>query len=1018
MTPDVKPAPASPPTRRVRVLLALVLTALAFDLANVLAPGVLFSVPASAFALLFLLGMVWLDQVTLNAPQEPPPSELPTPAATVRVSVPASVNAPIAFVDTQGVCSFVTPALAQWLFRARDEIEGRPLTEAFGPVNGAALAPKLELALAGQAQRLRLSALQPDQSVQTLQIFILPEQDAAGSTSGCQLFAVDVSLEQRAFDSLRRSERRLALIMDQIPVTVSYIDAQLRYRYINHAQEQWLGKSRAEVVGQLVREVVTKEAWENVEPRLIQALAGASVPLHRQRIDRLGRTVWHSGRHVPDVNDEGEVVGVYTVFFDTTERAEAEQALVTREQELRLAIAAAENASKAKSEFLANMSHEIRTPMNGVLGLTELLLETPLNDQQRSFLETVRSSGEGLLAIINDILDFSKIEAGKLEMETLDFDLYQSVEDVVQLLASRALAKGLDLVTRIDERLPAALRGDPFRFRQVLTNLLGNALKFTQHGQVAVEAALAEDGRLHVTVRDTGIGISPEACARLFAPFSQADSSTTRRFGGSGLGLAITRHLVEMMGGRIGVHSVEGQGSSFWVNLPLRVATSLPVVAHPGALKGRRVLVLDDNPVNAEIFEHHAVAGGMRCLSVNHPQQALQCLRDALRDGDGFDVVILDMKMPTMNGFEFAAAVRADPGLRTLPMLLVSSLHSADAAARALEVGIGMCLSKPVRRQDLHRALAQLLGGAPACDLPITVATAATRIHARVLMAEDNGVNQIVARNMLESLGCSVEIVDNGLNTLRALQREAFDMVLMDCQMPVMDGYEAAREIRRWEQARPNQRRVPIVALTANALLGDADLCRAAGMDDHLAKPYSRKQLGAAMARWLPSHLVELGGGFDMTVPSHLAELGRATQPSLLAPLGASTEASPPGPAAPATMPGALDTRALHNIRELDADGAVLTEVIAMYLDEAARNLNRLKTAVESQDAGEVDRAAHAFKSASLNVGALQIGELCRKLERQGKAGELSGTVDLVQAIERQLERVRPLLLAEMRPVP
>ncbi len=1017
MTPDMKAASASPPTKRVRVLLALTLTALAFDLVNAVAPGIPFSVPASALALLLLLGMVWLDKMTLIAPQEAPPPDLPTPAATVRVSVPASVNALIAFVDTQGVCSFVTPALAQWLFRARDEIEGRPLTEVLGPVNGAALAPKLELALAGQAQRLRLSALQPDQSVQTLQIFILPEQDAGGSTSGCQLFVVDVSAEQSAFNALQRSERRLGLIMDQIPVTVSYIDAQFRYRYINHAQEQWLGRSRAEVSGKTVREVAGDTVWANIESNLSRALAGEAVALERQRTDRLGKTVWHSGRHVPDVNDDGEVVGVYTVFFDTTERALAEQALVTREHELRTAIAAAENASKAKSEFLANMSHEIRTPMNGVLGLTELLLETPLNDQQRSFLETVRSSGEGLLAIINDILDFSKIEAGKLEMETLDFDLYQSVEDVVQLLVSRAHAKGLDLVTRIDERLPVALRGDPFRFRQVLTNLLGNALKFTQHGQVAVEAALTEDERLHVTVRDTGIGISPEACARLFAPFSQADSSTTRRFGGSGLGLAITRHLVEMMGGRIGVHSVEGQGSSFWFNLPLRVATSMPVVAHVGALKGRRVLVLDDNPVNAEIFEHHAVSGGMRCLSVNHPQQALQCLRDALRDGDAFDVVILDMKMPTMDGFEFAAAVRADPGLRTLPMLLVSSLHSADAVARALEVGIGMCLSKPVRRQDLHRALAQLLGGAAACDLPITVATAATHIHARVLMAEDNGVNQIVARNMLESLGCNVEIVDNGLNALRAVQREAFDMVLMDCQMPVMDGYEAAREIRSWERERPNQRRVPIVALTANALLGDADLCRASGMDDHLAKPYSRKQLAEAMARWLPSHLVELGGGFNMTMPSRLVELGRATEPSLLAPLGATTEASPPAPAAPATTPGALDTRALHNIRELDADGAVLTEVIAMYLDEAARNLNRLKTAVESQDAGEVDRAAHAFKSASLNVGALQIGELCRKLERQGKAGELSGAVDLVQAIERQLERVRPLLLAEMRPV-
>ncbi len=983
-------------------VVSLALVALGLDLLQMFMLIAPLPVPASAAAVLLLLAHAGLARSTrTGAAAAPTGVALPEPTRDAQAAAPISANSLAACVDLQGVCTHATPALAKWLARARDEIEGSPLTEAFGPANGPKLAASLAAGLAGSAQRLRLSTLHADQSVQTLQVLLLPLRDATGSLTGCEMLALDVSAEQDEYDNLQRSERRLRVIMDQIPVTVSYIDAQFRYRYINHAQELWLGKSYAEVAGKLVREVTGEAVWANIEPNLSKALAGEAVALERQRTDRLGKQVWHSGRHVPDANDEGAVVGVYTVFFDTTERARAEQALIARGQELSVAIAAAENANAAKSEFLANMSHEIRTPMNGVLGLTELLLETPLNDQQRSFLETVRRSGEGLLTIINDILDFSKIEAGKLEMETLDFDLYQSVEDVVQLLAPRAHEKGLELLARVDERLPVALRGDPFRFRQVLTNLLVNALKFTERGEVVVEVALSDDGRLHVTVRDSGIGISPKACKKLFAPFVQADSSTTRRFGGTGLGLAISRHLVEMMGGRIGVHSVEGQGSSFWFNLPLHIATSVPLVASPVALTGRRALVVDDNRTNAEILQRHAVAGGMRCTSVHGPEQALVCLREALRERDPFDVAILDMKMPGMDGLRLATEIRADAGLRGLPMLLVSSLDAASSAARARDVGIGVCLSKPVRRQDLLRALAQSLGGAPACDVPIPLATEASRIRAHVLMAEDNGVNQVVARHMLSSLGCTVDIVENGEEAVRAVQRQVYAIVLMDCQMPVMDGYAATQAIRAWEQGDSQRNRLPIVALTANALAGDADTCRAAGMDDHLAKPYSRKQLGAMLARWLPNHLVEVG-----EAPSRPAEFGTVTSPSRLADL------------IPSTGPGTLDAKALDNIRELDAGGTVLAEVIAMYLDEAVRHVARLQAALTARDAGEVGRAAHAFKSASLNVGAIQLGELCRTLERLGKAGELAGAPETVRAIERHLERVRPLLLAEVRATP
>jgi PAS domain S-box-containing protein len=986
----MKPAFAEWATRPwLRALLVLLtLAALAVDLGGLMAPVTLISLPVSAFALAMLLAA---------APRQNPAPGVEAAAGSGSAEhsrrdagvASGRMLAMMALVDAEQRCTYASPALARWLFRACDEIEGRPIDDAFDPVTAAKLRPHIAAALSGSAQRLRCSALQRDLSLQTLQIELLPERDEQGAVVGCQLFALDVSDDQRALEIAQRSERRLRAIMDQIPVTVSYIDVEGRYRYINRAQENWLGKTEAEVSGRKVREVVGEEVWANIEPPLTAALAGEPVPVERQRTDRAGNPVWHSGRHVPDVNDDGSVVGVYTVFLDTTQRALTEQALRRSEQELRAAKAAAENASNAKSEFLANMSHEIRTPMNGVLGLTELLLETPLNAQQMTFLETVQSSGEALLSIINDILDFSKIEAGKLEVEELDFNLYQAVEDVVQLLAPRAHVKQLELACRIDEQLPSAIRGDPHRVRQVLTNLVANGVKFTETGEVVVEVTLDAPDRIRVVVRDTGIGIAADACARLFTPFVQADASTTRRFGGSGLGLAICRHLVELMGGRIGVDSVEGKGSSFWFTLPLKPATSLPEVPYPGELAGRRTLVVDDNSTNARILEFYAQAGGMRCTTARSGAQALERLREAHAEGDPFELAIVDMKMPGMDGVELAAAIRSDPALRgQLRLVLVTSLHSPDELARAREVGMSAYLSKPVRRHELYRALAQSVAAAPFGDTSVPTAATPLRIHARVLMAEDNGVNQFVARNMLQSLGCEVEIVRNGHEAVLAVQRGGHDIVLMDCQMPVMDGYAATREIRAWERNEPQSRRVPIIALTANALVGAAEACLAAGMDDHLAKPYSRNQLASVMARWLPAQVAE--GSAEVAADPVARETAPAT---------------------------ALDRRALDNIRALESEGgpSILDEVIRIYLDEAPRHLSGLHAAAQIADAAELARIAHAFKSASLNVGATRLGDLCRELERQGKAGEIADATGLVRAIEGQFQSIRPLLVAEAR---
>jgi two-component system, sensor histidine kinase and response regulator len=913
-------------------------------------------------------------------------------------------------LDAQRRCLHISPSLVAWLGCEVADWQGRVADELLGIQHAPLLAVETKVVLAGTPRTLRcniLSASQPERWLK-LHMAPMPCNEGTGQLC-CEVLASDITQLQIALDDAQRSERRLRIIMNQIPVTVSYIDADLHYRYINHAQELWLGKAEHEVVGQRIVDLVGAQVWADIEPNFKMALTGVSVPLERKRSDRNGNTVWHSGHHVPDVNDDGVVVGVYTVFFDITQRALAEQALRQREAELLQAKEAAEGASRAKSEFLANMSHEIRTPMNGVLGLTELLLETQLDAQQRPFVETVRSSGESLLSILNDVLDFSKIEAGKLETEALDFDLYQAMEDVVQLMAPRAHAKGLELACRIDEKLPTAVRGDPYRLRQVLSNLIGNAVKFTQTGEVVIEVLAQDEATLRVNVRDSGIGIPAEILARLFTPFVQADGSTTRRFGGSGLGLAICRSLVELMGGQIGALSDQGQhigldnpGSTFWFTLPLVQAQTLPPVPNPGGLAGRRVLVVDDNATNREILERHVKQVGMRCASAEHGLDALLQLRAALEAGDPFEIALVDMKMPVMDGIELATQMRADPQLSGVRLVLVTSLHSQDEVARARAAGISVYLSKPVRRQELFRALAQSVGGSKDKVVELSGRPSLPLIRARVLMAEDNGVNQVVARNMLKVMGCTFEVVPNGQEAFEAVKKGGYDIVLMDCQMPVMDGYDATRAIRAWEATRSAQDSghlpIPIVALTANALVGDAETCLAAGMNDHLAKPYSRKQLTSAMARWLPPHLVE-----GVSQPEQSSAKKPVPLPAAVNDDGGHHDAEV-----------LLDQAALDNIRAVDDDGTVLAEVVQMFLDEAPLQLGGLRQALNTGAGKDMARIAHALKSASFNVGAKQLGELCRDLERQGPAGELTTAADSVSAIERQYKKLKPLLVAEI----
>jgi signal transduction histidine kinase/CheY-like chemotaxis protein/HPt (histidine-containing phosphotransfer) domain-containing protein len=791
-------------------------------------------------------------------------------------------------------------------------------------------------------------------------------------------------------------------ILDKVPVGILVLDPHYRILFWNECLENWTGVLSRELLGRDARERFPSIADPSFSKRIERVFQDGvptvfSPQLHAPFIrceitPGVFRLQYITVTSIPNPSAPG-FLGVFSIqdISDLTRRLDAsrgaERELANElkqrtelEKDLYAAKEAADEANRAKSDFLANMSHEIRTPMNGILGMIGLMLNSQLDSRQRRRAETLRSSAEALLAILNDILDLSKIEARKLELESADFDLRNVVEGVADLVAVTAQHKGLEVLCVLEQNVPTRLRGDPSRLRQVLVNLASNAVKFTHAGEVSIQVRLAaEPALIRFEIRDTGIGIPTDRAHLLFQPFSQADTTTTRRYGGTGLGLSIVARLAELMGGQVGFESQDGQGSCFWFTACLERQDAQPLP--PLSLAGRRVLVVDDNAASRELLAGLLSFWQCQSESADDSETALIRLRSALPP---FEAVIADLEIPGEGAEGLAAQMRGDPDLSGIPILLLTPLSQTAGSDHWRTLGFADRVTKPVKQGELGSCLASVLGCGGEPERPHEPQVwdesmrSSLKAGQRLLLVEDNLTNQEVALGMLENLGYHADVVADGLTALCALAQTDYDLVLMDCQLPDLDGYEASHLIRQPDTAVRNHN-IPIIAMTAHAMAGDREKCLAAGMNDYLAKPIDPRALEQAIARWIVGSAAEIRTSVE-------------------------------NPPAPPPSPAVAEFDLEDLLERLSGNEPLARRVITRFLSDVPEQLAALRGAFENTDGEAAQRSAHSIKGAAANAGGSRVREAARRLEQLIRDGDWTASSTMLMELSACFESVRPVL--------